>query len=160
MAEEITTALLKQDLEKIDEIEDKIKTFMESETSTWCGNLLGGFKKDGSPLPDESRPITWQGAGIAISRHPLPDYRGCKVLVVTPHAQKTRQILDMLRKDLACLNWESKREFYGCIAESLIGLKVEHMLSEAVEVIFSAAKRVYNQWLERLESGDMYFSVR
>ena len=99
--------------------------------------------------------ITWHGADVIVSTLPLPDYQGSKTVVVAEQARKINIAMKALVQiDLYSVNYFTKREFYGRIAETLNNLSEQKRADEAIAVttVFDTALEILQDWIDKLEA--------
>lgn len=105
--------------------------------------------RNGEPL------VPWRGADVILSEAPLPDYRGGSVLVVTPHAAALRVLFDRVRDaDPGVLDYRSRYEFYGEIAEALSVCLQQDADAEEKALLrgaLVAARGVVAEWRSRVQ---------
>ena len=98
--------------------------------------------------------ITWRGADVMVSTLPLPDYQGSHTVVVSAQARKINIAMRALAKlRLYSVNYVSKYEFYGRIAEALNTLSELDRADDeiAVTTVFDTALEVLQDWMDTLK---------
>ena len=90
-----------------------------------------------------------------VSTLPLPDYQGSHTVVVSAQARKINIAMRALAKlRLYSVNYLSKYEFYGRIAEALNDLSEQNRADEeiAVTTVFDTALEVLQDWIDTLKA--------
>lgn len=145
-----TVQRLMQDLDTIVQIETQLDTRFRANSGR-VADELGDFDAAGHPMPSPSKPVTWKGADVIITRYPLPDYKGSSTVVVSPHAQSIAGLLHKFANQLLSLSYLAKLEFYGRIADRLNDTaSSEQTRKEALSLIIAEARAVLGDWIARV----------
>ena len=103
---------------------------------------------------DENAPVhRWKGADVRIVESPWPGYSGSSTVVVTEHASQLGGLFEQLwRLAEPAIDFRSKYEFYGRIAEAANAWLGQHPETDRHDLILTAAyeaRAVLEDWQAR-----------
>ena len=96
------------------------------------------------------RPV-WRGAGVQILVTPdkSPSVRQSDIVAITPFAPEIFHLLKQMQRELQCLDYLNKTQFFGDIGVAIKNLEQKGNASyrQTVACIFDAAESVLQEWL-------------